>query len=259
MIITIYRMLKTVPALRHSLQGCLAMLLLGTVPACSGSNEENVLDTVRASASAAAATEIPVTDDGGYSGPELLGLRIRINNIGPLAQVFNDLNSEQLRYAKQLGIEPITDLNKTYFTKRPVIRLYSNEAYALDSLTHSLPYLVPEAERLLRRIGMNFIDSLKSRGAGGYRIKVTSVLRTAASVRELRKVNVNATEESTHQYGTTFDISYSDFPHDLSTPVVEQEDLKNLLGEVLADLRRDSCCLVKYEKTSPCFHITVTR
>ncbi|MDE5797180.1 MAG: hypothetical protein K2H75_08710 [Muribaculaceae bacterium] len=255
MIITNHNILKTIPTFRRLIQGNIALLLLCLVPACSGSKEENPLDSVHTSAAA----EIPVTDNGGYSGPELLGLRIRINNIGPLNQVFNDLNPEQMRYATQLGIDPITNLRNTYFTKRPVVRLKNNEAYVLDSLTHSLPYLVPEAERLLHRIGMNFIDSLKSRGAGGYRIKVTSVLRTAASVKELRKVNVNATEESTHQYGTTFDISYSDFPHDPTTPVVEREDLKNLLGEVLADLRRDSCCLVKYEKTSPCFHVTATR
>ncbi len=255
MIITNRSILKSVPTLRHFVQGCFSLLMLCTVSACSGSKEENPLDSVQTSAAA----EIPVTDNGGYSGPELLGLRIRINNIGPLNQVFNDINPEQMRYATKLGIDPITDLNKTYFTKRPIVRLYNNEAYVVDSLTHSLPYLVPEAEHLLQRIGKNFIDSLKSRGASGYRIKVTSVLRTVASVKELRKVNVNATEESTHQYGTTFDISYSDFPHDPTTPVVEQEDLKNLLGEVLADLRRDSCCLVKYEKTSPCFHVTVTR
>lgn len=255
MIITNHSILKPFPTFRRFIQGCFSLLLLCTLPACSGSKEGNPLDSVKTSAAA----EIPVTDNGGYSGPELLGLRIRINNIGPLNQVFNDLNSAQMSYATRLGIEPITDLRKTYFTKRPVVRLHNNEAYVLDSLTHSLPYLVPEAERLLQKIGKNFIDSLKSRGAAGYRIKVTSVLRTAASVRELRKVNVNATEESTHQYGTTFDISYSDFPHDPTTPVVEQEDLKNLLGEVLADLRRDSCCLVKYEKTSPCFHVTATR
>ena len=128
----------------------------------------------------------------------------------------------------------------------------------MDSLTHSYPYLVPEAAELLADIGRAFRDSLDARGGGDYRIKVTSMLRTPATVRSLRRVNRNATEESTHQYGTTFDISYSKFICD--NPAATRrtfEDLKNLLGEILYDLRASGRCYVKYEYRQSCFHITV--
>ena len=36
--------------------------------------------------------------------------------------------------------------------------------YQVDELTHSIPYLVPRAEKLLKTIGRNFQDSLSSKG-----------------------------------------------------------------------------------------------
>lgn len=185
--------------------------------------------------------------------------RIHINPIGRLAEVFNDSNKYQLEAANRLGIRPITNLASAYYTSRPVCRINSCDYYTLDSLKHSLPYLVPEAERLLADIGRNFMDSLASRGADGYRIRVTSLLRTPSTVKRLRRVNRNAVDSSTHQYGTTFDISFVRFDCLDSTRTIHEEDLKNLLGEVLLDLRKDKRCLVKYERTGGCFHITTAR
>ena len=68
---------------------------------------------------------------------------------------------------------------------------------------------------------------------------VTSLLRTPYTVKRLRRVNRNATDSSTHQFATTFDISYRRFHCLDSTRTVNEEDLKNLLGEVLLDLRRE--------------------
>lgn len=120
--------------------------------------------------------------------------RIRVNNIGHLREVFNDSNKYQYAHAERIGIEPISDLYFAYHTRRPLRHITTCDLYKVDSLTHSLPFLVPEAARLLEDIGRNFIDSLASRGADGYRIKVTSLLRTASSVRRLRRVNVNASD-----------------------------------------------------------------
>ena len=106
-----------------------------------------------------------------------------VNNIGHLREVFNDSNKYQYAHAERIGIEPISDLYFAYHTRRPLRHITTCDLYKVDSLTHSLPFLVPEAARLLEDIGRNFIDSLASRGADGYRIKVTSLLRTASSVR----------------------------------------------------------------------------
>lgn len=182
--------------------------------------------------------------------------RIFVNNIGRLKDVFNDSNKYQYEYAELLGLQPIENIYDTYHTRRPVVRITTCEDYKVDSLTHSLPYLVPEAAKLLSDIGRNFKDSLASRGAGGYRVKVTSMLRTAGSVKKLRRVNVNATDSSTHKFGTTFDLSYTKFDCLDESHPIHDGDLKNLLAEVLLDLRNRNRCLVKFERKTGCFHIT---
>ena len=184
--------------------------------------------------------------------------RLKINSVGRLKDVFNDSNRTQLVFAEALGIRPIHSLYDAWHTSRPLIHIKSNDYYLVDSLTHSLPFLVPEAAALLKRIGANFIDSLGSRGADGYRIKVKSLLRTPSTVRRLRRVNINATDSSTHQFGTTFDLSYVKFACADSSRTINQEDLKNLLAEVLYDLRQNQDCLVKFERMTGCFHITTT-
>ena len=191
---------------------------------------------------------------------QVYGVRsIRVRNIGPLGKVFNDSNYLQLQAARDLGIEPISDLSSSYFMKKPIVKVRSNEYYHIDTLRHSLPYLVPEAATLLEDIGKNFIDSLHGRGGDSYKIKVTSLLRTPESVSRLRRVNINATDSSTHQFATTFDISYTNFYCMDNNRQINQGDLKNLLGEVLYDLREQGRCLVKYEYKTGCFHVTVTK
>lgn len=195
----------------------------------------------------------PITD-----APDDNCQRIHINSIGPLRQVFNDSNHVHMEAARAIGISPIHDDIDILDPGRPLELLESGPDFFMDNLTHSFPYLIPEAADLLHDIGKAFNDSLAARGGGAYRIKVTSVLRTPATVRKLRRVNRNATEESTHQFGTTFDISYSKFIcDDTSAPHRTFEDLKNLLAEVLYDMRRQGRCFVKFEFRQSCFHITV--
>lgn len=183
--------------------------------------------------------------------------RIRINSVGPLRKVFNDSNHVQMEAARELGILPIYEDNDILNLQRPLELIESCPDFYVDKLTHSFPYLVPEAADLLHDIGKAFNDSLAARGGGAYRMKVTSVLRTPVTVKKLRRINRNATEESTHQYGTTFDISYSKFIcDDPLQPHRTFEDLKNLLAEVLDDMRRQGRCYVKFEFKQSCFHIT---
>lgn len=186
------------------------------------------------------------------------GIKIAISKkIRSLPRQFNDINKYHIASARAIGIEPITDLRGTWHLRRPLERIVSCREYFVDSLTHSYPFLVPEAADLLREIGQRFNDTLQSRGGGDYRIKVTSVLRTAKTVKSLRRRNINASDTSAHQFGTTFDISYAKFICDSANTIPRtQEDLKNLLGEILLDLRDNGRCLVKYERKQGCFHIT---
>lgn len=220
----------------------------------SESEEETALTTISVE------DESAVKKSQNQNLPPVNGVRgIKVRNIGPLAEVFNDSNYIQLETAMDLGIEPITDITSAYFMKRPIVKISSNEYYQVDSLTHSLAYLVPEAADLLTEIGKNFIDSLTNRGGDSYRIKVTSLLRTPKTVEKLVRVNVNATDSSTHQYGTTFDLSYTNFYCLNPNRQINEGDLKNLLAEVLLDLKKQGKCYVKFEKKTACFHITARK
>ena len=87
---------------------------------------------------------------------------------------------------------------------------------------------------------------------------VSSVLRTEDDVLRLRRSgNPNASDNSAHCYGTTFDIAYTRYYREDESKVFMQPfELTKVLGEVLRDRRNAGHCLVKYERQEHCFHIT---
>lgn len=185
------------------------------------------------------------------------GIKMKINGLGGyLGRVFNDSNKVHLASAEAGGIKPFHSIADVWAEAGKLERLQTCKEYYLDNLTHSLPYLTPRAHRLLQDIGQAFRDSLESRGGGYYRVKVTSVLRTPALVKRLRRRNRNAVDTSAHLYGTTFDISYLKFICDSTNIPRTQEDMKNLLAEVIEEQRQKGRCWVKYERKQSCFHIT---
>lgn len=175
-----------------------------------------------------------------------------------MREVFNDSNYLQLAHARHMGIRPIARPADVFASDRPVVRIYDTEHYRLDTLKHSVPFLVPEAATLLNDLARAFNDTLSRRGLPPLRLKVTSLLRTQSSVKKLRRVNRNATEFSTHQYATTFDVSYLRF-YDHRGNEVYDPRYRLALAEAVYDLRAANRCMVKYEVKSPCFHITVIK
>lgn len=184
--------------------------------------------------------------------------RIRTNVVpGRLKTIFNDSNHVQLVAAEENGFEPISSLGSAFGLSKPILRIRTNDDYVVDSLTSSVPFLVSKAANLLSEIGRSFADTVRSRGGHEYRIRVTSLTRTNYTVKHLRKRNINATDRSCHLYGTTFDISWIKF-HSLDPSfVVNEEDLKNILAEILYDYRQQGRCYVKYEVKQGCFHVTI--
>ena len=174
-----------------------------------------------------------------------------------LKEIFNDSNALQLEAAEENGFKPVTNLSDAYHIDRPLIRIYSCDAYMLDDLTASVPFLVPKAAQLLKEIGYAFQDSIRKRGGKAYRIKVTSVTRTDYSVSKLKRRNRSATDNSCHRYGTTFDISWVKFDCLDPSMVISLEDLKNILAEVVQDFRQQGRCYAIFERWSGCLHITV--
>ena len=174
---------------------------------------------------------------------------------------FPDLNDKHLEVAKAVGIRPLEDREEAESMKEKLTHITDNVFYVVDSLTHSIPYLVPRASALLDTIGSNFLDSLAAKGLNPNQVIVTSVLRTQSDVKRLRRRNGNASANSAHCFGATFDVSWKRFKK------VEDEDgrplqdvgsdtLKLVLSEVLRDLRQAEKCYIKYELKQGCFHIT---
>lgn len=186
----------------------------------------------------------------------------KIKGVSSYARVFSDLNDLQIATASRVGIERIADRKAANQSKDSLVFVGDNPYYDVKKLTHSIPYLVPRAAICLEEIARAFMDSCVVKGLPMHKVVLTSVLRTESDVKKLRRVNTNASQNSCHQHGTTFDISYNHFvmvqdPNSAPKKQIPSATLKQILAEVLEDQRNLGTCYVKYEfRRSSCFHIT---
>lgn len=188
-----------------------------------------------------------------------------INGVWSYDKCFHDLNDVQVVAAQANGIKPVRNREEAQalITSHKLVNVSNSPYYVVDNLTHSMPYLVPKAQHLLNTICLNFIDSLQMKGIMPHLPVVTSVLRTTDDVKKLQKGNGNATTNSCHCYGTTVDISYNRFvpisgKYNPSAPLTRwNENMKQVLSEVLMDLKEQNKCYVKYEVKQGCYHLTV--
>ena len=187
----------------------------------------------------------------------------RIYSVPHFGNTFPDQNDVQLVAAARHGVKAVVDRADAERRKSELVYVGSSPFYHIDSrMRSSIPYLVPRAAILLQDIGKSFFDSLQTKQIPLHKVIVTSVLRSKADVEKLRRRNSNATENSCHLYGTTFDICYNRY-HTVEDPdgprrrQVRNDSLKWVLSEVLRDMREQKRCLVKYEVKQGCFHITV--
>lgn len=172
-------------------------------------------------------------------------------------RIFNDMNDVQLASARKNGVSGMESREDMESCRR-LREIESCEFYNIQPLTHSSPYLVPKAARLLEDMGRAFQDSLFNRGYNrNHRFNVTSVLRTAQDIKKLQKTNVNSSTNSCHCYGTTFDISYRTFQTPQRGRKASVDKMSQILMEVVYDMRKQDRCYVKFEKQQTCLHITV--
>ena len=173
---------------------------------------------------------------------------------------FRDTQAKQEQAAKALGLAtPPQNRQEAAKMRSRLTLIQTNENFIVDSLTHSIPYLVPAAAAELESIGREFADILQRNNLPHYRFYVTSVLRTKDDVKHLQKSgNINATTNSCHCHGTTFDLAYYRYDKVTRTREYMHEDnLKLVLGQVLLNHQRAGKIYVKYEHKQACFHITV--
>ena len=175
---------------------------------------------------------------------------------------FNDLQVRQHEVASRIGLpRPPKDREDAAGMRKRLVEIKTNENYIVDSLTHSVPYLIPSAKHELDSIGEEWADILSRNGLPHYRFYVTSVLRTQEDIRYLqRSGNINSVTQSCHCYGTTFDLAYMRYDKVTRTrDYMHEDNLKLVLGQVLLNHQRAGKIFVKYEAKQSCFHITVRK
>jgi hypothetical protein len=189
-------------------------------------------------------------------------IKNRIYSVPNFGKAFPDQNDVQLAVAMKYGVQPVQNRGEAENRKRELVFIGCNPYFYVDHLHNSIPYLVPRASVLLQEIGRTFFDSLQMKGVPLHKIIITSVMRTKDDVAKLRDHNGNATQNSCHLYGTTFDLCYNRYktvedPDGPKRRQVRNDTLKWVLSEVLNDMRKQNRCFIKYEVHQGCFHITV--
>ncbi len=176
---------------------------------------------------------------------------------------FPDVQDVQIVAAMKWGVKPVKNRRQAEARKNELVYIGAHPYYDIDpAMRSSIPYLVPRANDLLHDISRNFLDSLYVKGVPLHKLIISSVLRTEDDVARLLRQNGNASDQSCHRFGTTFDICYNRYttvspPNGPQRRTVQNDTLKWVLSEVLRDVRQEGRCYIKHEVKQGCFHITV--
>ena len=167
--------------------------------------------------------------------------------IEPSKEYIQHLNS-----AKSHNLELIKNdkhLNK-YINQGSLVKIKQRGyGWRIGDLSHSHSYLVPKGRDVIRSIANDFVKE-----TGQNFFVVTSLTRTLSDQNRLRGVNSNASSnDSSHNYGAAFDISYVRFNQKIRTDSKLEKMLENVLK---AYVRSGKIYYVKESKIK-CFHIIV--
>lgn len=175
-----------------------------------------------------------------------------------------DLNDCQLLHAQANGLTQVYEDDESFkkdvnrlVAEKELIRIKSNSLYSIKKMTHSHPYVTPEMADLINEIAIRFREKMKQKGIDYLLPVVTSALRTGESQKKLSRRNRNATEYSTHMFGTTVDITYKDFYHTKNRTLEQNATATNVLTEVIVELREQCRLVAVKERRQACFHFTV--
>ena len=206
-------------------------------------------------------------------------------------------NARHVELAQALGVgPPDTRADADSLAARyGLVALDRDSFYTVLPGRYSVPLLTPSAAASLDSVAVRFRDRLSAKGLPPFRFSVSSTWRTGADQAALRGVNVNAAaDRSSHEYGTTYDITYnptrySPAPDALPPPrldprvpgvfesavrarlVREQaaaldrlaadypSRLTAALGRALIELEDEGVLVVVRERRQPVFHVTLAR
>ncbi|HEX8208706.1 MAG TPA: DUF5715 family protein [Longimicrobium sp.] len=194
------------------------------------------------------------------------------------AALRQDVNATQLAVAQSGGVRASGEAEVARLRRSGrLVELEDTTSYwVLRDLTHSVPLSTPSARGMLLEASRRFQARMDEMGLPRFRLTVTSVLRTDESQADLRQSNSNAAAGvSTHEYGTTMDISHIRFAPPAARPGLPPElaqlqdslmldvakrhasALQGELGRVLGDMRREGKVKVMMERQQPVYHTTV--
>lgn len=180
------------------------------------------------------------------------------------SNILKDLNDIHLIHAQKNGLKNHFSTDSAfnseideYVRKSILVKVNENGYYQLKSLSHSQPYLIPEAVDMLNEIGARFQKRLEEKKYHKYRFRITSLLRTEETQNKLCRRNGNATDHSAHLYGTTVDISYKNFYNVEADSIESSYEAVQTLTNVLVEMRQECKFLAVRERKQSCFHLTV--
>ena len=131
-----------------------------------------------------------------------------------------------------------------------LVEVSSGLGYRVDKLTHSHPFISPEAKKVLEELGKTF----QAHAGGASYFTVSSATRTMDQQKKLYRRNRNATSgNSSHSYGVSFDISYIRFNGKKAFNYKAQKQLEGVLNY----FQEINKIYVIKERKQNCFHITV--
>jgi hypothetical protein len=197
-------------------------------------------------------------------------------------------NAAHLARARALGVRAISDeVTDSLLATGQLIQLEDSTHHWIVRRGSSPAVVVPHLRTLLEVLGTRFQERLAGMELPPYRLEVTSALRTSARQAELRRSNANAAAGvSSHEFGTTVDLSYAAFappadppgeilaniprefvPHverivDLALESVsarKSRELGAIFSQVLREAQAEGLALVIYERQQTVYHLTVAR
>jgi len=198
------------------------------------------------------------------------------------------LNASHLTRARQLGVRAENeDALDSLVAAGRLIELEDSTRHWIVRPGTSPAHVVPDVRTVLEVLGGRFQERLAEMGLPPYRMEITSALRTAEGQARLRPNNANAAAGvSSHEFGTTVDLSYAAFappaevpgeimdgvaedlrPHvrriaDLAFESVsarKSRELGRIFSQVLAEAQDEGIALVIYERQQTVYHLTVGR
>jgi hypothetical protein len=179
-------------------------------------------------------------------------------------QFHDSLNNHLEEYhsiSEKQGIQPVDDefAFQSFIAAEKLVKVKTSDYFYLDSFNYSFPVLTPQAKDFLDTVGARFNEMIDKTELKGTKLIVTSLTRTIATVKRLVRVNRNASLQSPHLNGNSFDLSFNHFLFRGTSDPCSLFLLQETISKVLYDLRKEKKCWVTFERRQQCLHVVARK